>query len=444
MSARRLLFAHPAAMLVSAALTLGAIFAAGAARADRIPAGWTGENMEVVGYTIMNGHPAFKITMTKAADRWYLIAGHYNISGWSVIDVTNPADPKVVKFIPGPANTSTNQVDLADNILVAALGRPTNREDVGMDASRPYEAGVILIDLKDPLNPKELGRWHTDKPEGRGTHRNAYTGGRYVHLAADMKGYDGDIYVALDISDPTKPVEAGRWWVPGQHVAGGEMPQKDPGVNLHNPNYVDGNLVYLSYGDAGMIALDISDVAHPKLFSQLRFEPHDRFSVHTVSPDFKRKLVYVNSEATVPECKGPLFHATVVDVSNPARPFPVSRFPVPVPPRGLPYTNFCDKGGRFGPHNMNQLQYNPYVEKQGNLAYLTWFNAGLRVYDVSDPRLPRETGSFMAPLPEKIYNKPYGNYVRMEDVLVDTRGYIYVSGGAQQGVWILKYTGPKK
>ena len=110
----------------------------------------------------------------------------------------------------------------------------------------------------------------------------------------------------------------------------------------------------------------------------------------------------------------------------------------------VPVGNFCDKGGRFGPHNMNQLQYNPYVEKQGNLAYLTWFNAGLRVYDVSDPRLPRETGSFMAPLPEKIYNKPYGNYVRMEDVLVDTRGYIYVSGGAQQGVWILKYTGPKK
>lgn len=30
--------------------------------------------------------------MTRAADRWYLVAGHYNISGWSVIDVTNPPD----------------------------------------------------------------------------------------------------------------------------------------------------------------------------------------------------------------------------------------------------------------------------------------------------------------------------------------------------------------
>ena len=31
-----------------------------------------------------------------------------------------------------------------------------------------------------------------------------------------------------------------------------------------------------------------------------------------------------------------------------------------------------------------------------------------------------------------------------EDVLVDTRGYIYVTGGAQQGLYILRYTGPNK
>jgi hypothetical protein len=55
------------------------------ARADPIPPGWTAENMEVVGYTIMNDHPAFKLTMTRAGDRWYLIGAHYNVPGWSVI-----------------------------------------------------------------------------------------------------------------------------------------------------------------------------------------------------------------------------------------------------------------------------------------------------------------------------------------------------------------------
>ncbi len=229
--------------IAHALLILAAAAAAAAVRADSSPPGWSASNVELLGYTIMNEHPAFKITMTRAGDRWYIVGGHYNIPGWSVVDVTDPKNPTVAKFVPGPANTSTNQVDLADNILLAALGRPRNREDAGMDAKKPYQAGVILIDMKDPLNPKELGRWHTDKPEGRGTHRNAYPGGRYAFLAADMKGYSGDILVILDVSNPAKPVEAGRWWVPGQHVAGGETPQKDPDVNLHSPQFVDGKLL---------------------------------------------------------------------------------------------------------------------------------------------------------------------------------------------------------
>jgi hypothetical protein len=430
--------------LVLAALAGCATHGAMGPLADTPPAGWSASNVELLGYTIMNEHPAFKITMTRKGDRYYIIGGSYNIPGWSVVDVTDPRNPHVAKFIPGPANTSTNQVDLSDDILVAALGRPTDREDAGMFADKPYSAGVALIDMKDPLNPKELGRWLTDNPKGRGTHRNMYQGGRYIHLAADMKGYDGDIYVIVDISDPAHPVEAGRWWMPGQHVAGGETPQKNPNINLHNPDFVDGNLVYLSYGDAGMVVLDISDVHKPKLVSQTRFTHGHRFDVHTVVPDFKKKLVYVNSEAVTYNCKGPLDHATVVDVSNPAKPVPLARFPTPLPDPSLGYTSFCDKGGRFGPHNQNQLQYNPNVQKQGNLAYMTWFNAGVRIFDVSNSRAPREVGYFMEGLPTKQYLKAYGPYARMEDVLVDDRGYMYVTGGAQQGLYVLRYTGPAK
>ncbi len=415
-----------------------------AGQADPIPPGWYGQNVEVLGYTIMGGRPGFKIAMTRAGDKWYLITGHYNVSGWSVIDVTDPKNPTVAKFIAGPANTSTNQVDIGDGILLSAMGRPFRREDAGMDANKPYQAGVVLIDIKDPLNPKELGRWLTDKQNGRGTHRNVYAGGKYAYLAADMQGYSGDILVILDVSNPAQPVEAGRWWVPGQHFGGGEKPQKDPDVNLHSPQFLDGNHLYLSYGDAGMVILDVSNPATPQLVSRTKFEPSHRFDVHTITPDYKRKLVYANSEAVVYDCKGPLDHVTVVDVSNPAKPLPLSRFPVPIPPPGLPYTSFCDKGGRFGPHNQNQLQYNPYVEKQGNLSYVTWFNAGLRIYDVSDKRSPREIGHFMAAPPQKQYLSAYGPFVRMEDILVDTRGYIYVTGGAQQGIYILRYTGPVK
>jgi hypothetical protein len=50
----------------------------------------------------------------------------------------------------------------------------------------------------------------------------------------------------------------------------------------------------------------------------------------------------------------------------------------------------------------------------------------------------------MAGPPEKQYLKAYGPYVRMEDVVADTRGYLYVTGGAQQGLYVLRYTGPVK
>ena len=86
------------------------------------------------------------------------------------------------------------------------------------------------------------------------------------------------------------------------------------------------------------------------------------------------------------------FLTGLVDIQDPTKPKLISTFPTPVPPADAPYKDFCDKGGRFGPHNTNILQHNPDVEKQADLIYLTYFNAGLRIYDIKDARLPKEVG----------------------------------------------------
>jgi hypothetical protein len=90
------------------------------------------------------------------------------------------------------------------------------------------------------------------------------------------------------------------------------------------------------------------------------------------------------------------------------------------------------------------LQHNPDVEKQSDLLYLTYFNAGLRIFDVSNPRLPQEVGYFIPPDPERRFGVlPEGRLVvQTEDVLVDRRGYIYITH-KNQGLWILKYEGRK-
>ncbi len=429
--------------LMQLVLNCGYLFLAGfllsnPAVADPIPKGAISQNIDVIGYSNLNERPGFKITVKKTPDQWLLYLGHFWEPGWSILDVTKPADPKVVKFIPGPKNTWTLQVDLADNKLITALEKKP--EAWGGDATQGNDEGVLIWDLKDPVNPQQVGQYRTG---GSGTHRDAYQGGRYMHLAAGMSGYDGNIYVVVDISDPAKPVEVSRWWIPGQNKAQGEKFAADiPGKpSLHGPPVIKGNIAFLSYGSAGMVTLDISDITKPKLISRLGFSPPflNDIGVHTIVPDMDKKVAYVNSEAIQNQCKEALNQVSVVDISNLEKPQLISMFPLPVPPKGYFATDFCKVGGRFGPHNQNQLFHNPDVKPLGDLVYITYFNAGLRVFDVSNPRQPIEVGYFLPPQPKKRYGPVPADRLALqtEDVLVDARGYAYVTN-KNQGLWILR------
>ena len=135
--------------------------------------------------------------------------------------------------------------------------------------------------------------------------------------------------------------------------------------------------------------------------------------------------------------------AGMIDNADPAHPRLISIFPTPVPPANAPYKDFCDKGGRFGPHNTSQEIHNPAIEQPGKLIDVAWFNAGLRIYDIKNPRVPQEVGWFIPPTPTKRHGPlPYDKLVsQTEDVLVDTRGNIYITD-KNWGIFILRYTGP--
>jgi hypothetical protein len=402
---------------------------------QQLPSGAVASNVRALAYSDLDGRPAFKMSIREHKGRWYLYTGHFWHSGWSIVDVTDPSTPRVVKFIPGPENTWTLQMELSGNIMITALEKIF--PNFGGDPHKPFDEGVLIWDISDPVSPKKLGQYRTG---GTGTHRNFYAGGRYAHLAAGMPGYEGNIYVIIDISNPTRPVEAGRWWVPGQHTGGGEKPS-EPDISLHGPPYVVGDRAYLPYGSAGMIILNISNVSRPREIGRLDFSPpfHSRFGVHSVLPQPEKGLAYVNSE-DVSYGKGALHHSSIVDISNPSKPMLLSLFPGPLPPPGAPYRDFFEKGGWSGPHNLNLLQHNPDIEKQGDLFYIAHFNAGLRIYNVANRRQPVEVGYFMPPEPSKRYGPmPEERLVlQTEDVLVDRRGVIYITH-KNQGLWILKY-----
>ncbi len=392
-------------------------------------------NVEVVGYSDLDGRPGFKMAIQRAGGRWYLYVAHLWHSGWSILDVTEPAAPRLARFIEGPANTWTIQIQVADGRMVTAL--ETIAPGWGGDPGLPNEEGVLIWDVSDPVAPRRLGHFRTG---GSGTHRNYYDGGRYLHLAAGLPGYCGNVYQVVDIVDPAAPREVGRWWYPGQWVEGGEE-GAPPDTSLHGGAYVEGDRAYLPYGGAGLVILDVADPTAPRFVSRLGFSPPfpSFIAVHTAVPLEGRRLVVVNSEAIAEGCDEPVGMAGLVDVGDERRPRLVSLFPLPVPPPSAPFRNFCERGGRFGPHNQHQPQHQAALLDRDDLVYLTYFNAGLRVFDISDPRLPREVGYFVPPDPViRRGPLPTALVPQAEDVVVDARGYAYVTD-KHHGLYVLRY-----
>jgi len=258
-----------------------------------------------------------------------------------------------------------------------------------------------------------------------------------------MPGYSGAIYVIIDTVAPDSPREIGRFHMQGQHLAAGERSNRE-WFDLHGPAICDGNLSYLPYAGAGLAIVDIGDLASPRLVGHLDVHPPlgSGIAAHTVIPYPERKIAIFNSEALAERCQEPANFAAVVDIADPTRPWIVSFFPTPVPPKGYPVHSFCAKGGRFGPHNQHLSMGNPNLFNSSHISFMTYFNAGLRVFDTADPHqvdeiaflIPSDPGQRHGVLPTELV-------VQVEDVLVDARGFVYFTE-KNSGLYVAHWEGP--
>jgi hypothetical protein len=160
-----------------------------------------------------------------------------------------------------------------------------------------------------------------------------------------------------------------------------------------------------------------------------------------------KSLLFVSSEGTANNCFGQAPHdAWILDIgndgyNNDTTPWPMATLNVPQFPG-----DFCGKGARFGAHAVTEAIYPPYY---GKIISVSWFNAGVRVWDIRDPKNPKPVAYFIqAPTANtesscstingstQCFNTTMNDYVEYDD-----RGYVYAADRAGTGVTILSLTG---
>jgi hypothetical protein len=156
----------------------------------------------------------------------YVADGGFLGSGLRIVDISDPAQPAEVSFLP-------MKIQIAEDFL------PARAEDVAVANGYVYlaagTAGLRVVDVSEPAAPVEVGFYDTP-----GRADNLTVAGHYAYLA------DGDLRI-VDVSDPTAPTLVGFYDVP--------YPAGTPHVA------VQGHHAYVT--SQGIRVLDVSDPGVP-------------------------------------------------------------------------------------------------------------------------------------------------------------------------------------
>jgi len=382
-------------------------------------------NMELLN-VFMPGEPREgKMQMMAIGDRRLLFQGAWVPGSPSLIlDVTDPMSPTIVNdrewFTGDQGNFSNRQFQLAYNterrrwILMNGYSGSTGLK------------GVRFLDATDPTDIQLLSEWSCDQGDptreeqgGSGTHRNYYDGGRYAYLDThpddSYSHYETgrtDGVQIIDVSNPSRPTFTANWMIPGTHESESdtyrmweEWGDNTSFTGLHGGFYVPrkvedgGRYSYSTWGSFGLLIHDVSDPARPRLVGRWDTEYNGGAGIPFHATDVSkvdRGFVVVTPEPFQADCYETWHDGFIVDVRDPARPRHLATLPVPKPPPEAPFTDFCNRRGRFGAHNP------PHQKAPGrpdpNFYGLCYFTGGLQCYDVTFPGEPRIAAYFVPAL----------------------------------------------
>ncbi len=396
-------------------------------------------NVRLIGHSDLQGRDSLQIVMKgnfayighHRGEALNPLTGKTEPNGTSIVDAANPSKPKVVAHLPGRKGAESRAVQVAQKYFGGKDYLLRNQESGEF-------TGFEVWDITDKANPKMVS---TIGPL-QAAHKSwwdAKTG--YAYLSGTQPGWRGQHLIIYDLKNPPQPKFVSSWGLPGQRPgdSGGS------GVSLHHP-VIDGNRAYLSYLFGGdMVILDITDKPLPRMISHLDFSPpfsgiHTTIPFHGMkAPNYTkgqgdvRNFLVLSEESFAHNCQELRRQLYIVDATEETNPIPVATFKVPE-------GDFCERGGRFGPHQFAETKDGEIIG--GTLLYVAYFNAGLRIVDIADPYRPREVGFY---IPDRVRSaKSRGSrIIQTNDVDLDYRGLIYITDRAGNGLHILEFTGGK-
>lgn len=405
------------------------------------------ENMTLIGHSDQGGRPDGVQLMV---NKGFAFTGHMFSKGFSIIDVRDPSKPVPVNYVPAPKNTWNIHLQTHDDLLLVInakdmfastefqdeteyytgeLGRKVGTAE--SERSRDWTAGMSVYDISDRAEPREIAFMPV---EGGGIHRIWYTGGRWAYASVLLDGFTDYIFMTIDLADPSKPREAGRYWLPGMNVAAGEAhPDGARRAGLHHA-IIHGDTAYGAWRDAGLVVMDVADRTNPSLIAHKNWSPPFGGGTHNCLPLPSRDLLVVLDEAVLDNCADGIKHIWMFDIREPSNPISISTFPVPSE------AGYASKGAHFGPHNLYENRPDGLVSDQ--LIFSTYQNAGIRVTDISDPYRPVEVGALVPPTPKQLVdhrpNRPL--VIQSCDVWVSKDGLIFAND-YNGGLYIMEYGG---
>ncbi len=417
------------------------------------------KNIDLISRSDQGGRPDGVQIMVH---RGYAYIGHIFSNGVTVMDVRDVKNPKPVNFLPAFGKNWNIHLQTHDDLLLVvdeynfyadphfaheesyygqsvedSINQAGGEQILGKRGT-DYSAGMTVYDISKPDKPRPIGKMEID---GYGFHRIWYVGGRYAYVSAQLRGFSDHIFMIVDMSDPTRPEEVSRWWLPGMHTGAGEKPTwaKGDRVALHH-SIVANDIAYGSWRDGGLTLIDVSEASKPKLLAHANWHPPFGGGTHTSVPltdrvPVPKDYVIVSDESIADNCKDQVKYNWVIDIRDKARPVNVSTFPTPGE------RDYCREGGHFGPHNLHENR--PGAFQSSDIIFGTYQNAGVRVFDIRNPYRPEEV-AFYVPATEFskwVDNRPdRPRVIHSADVYVDPQGIMYLTD-FNAGLHILEFKG---